>query len=98
MRRQRLRAMDVYDVDNQSVADTKCGRGGLRQKQRRLEVSAHQIVPINLGDVTHGRRIARRCIVDQYVERAEVARRYVGEHPQLTDVEQVRLDEYRGVW
>ena len=97
MTAQWLCAVDVGDVDDQAVADAQGGRGGLREEQGRLEVGTHQVVPVDLGDVTQGGRIERRRVVDEDVEGAEVAGRYLGQHLQLTDVQQIRLDEHHGV-
>ena len=98
MTREWLLAVDVCDVDDQSVADAKGGRGCLREKQRRLEVGPHQVVPVNLGNIAHGRRVERRRIIDEDIERAEVARRNLGQRLQLTDVQQIRFDNHDRVW
>ena len=87
--------MDVRDVDDQSVADAQRGRRRLREEQRRLEVGPHQIVPVDLGDIAHRCRVERRRIVDEDIERTEVARRDLGQRLQLTDIEQIRLDDAR---
>src|ERR1700754_2191283 len=98
MTRQGLLAVDVGDVDDQSVADAQGGRRCLRKEQRSLEVGPHEVVPVDLGDVAHGCRVERGRIVDEDIERTEVARRNLGKRLELTDIEQVRLDDGYGVW
>ena len=69
------------------------GRRGLRQEQRRLEVGAHQVVPVGGVDLADGRGMERRRVVDQRVEPAVGAERALDQRRQLRQLEQVRLDQ-----
>ena len=73
-------------------------RGGrrLRQKQRRLQVGADEIVPVDLADVAERCRIERRGVVDQDIEAAEGAGRGCHQRRQLCDLQQIALRERRG--
>ena len=53
----------------------QAGRGRLRQEQRRLEIAAHQIIPLRGRDRADRSRVERRGVVDQYVEATECAQR-----------------------
>ena len=68
------------------------GRGRLREEQRRFEIAAHQIVPGRRRDLADLRRIKRRGIVHEHVERAEAAHRELHERRQFAEIEQVGLE------
>ena len=64
----------------------------LGEKQRRLQIAAHEIVPLLLGDGTERGRIEIRSVVDQHVETAR-ALDDVSRHPlERTHVAHVRGD------
>ena len=67
--------MNIGDIDDGAACGAQMGRSGLRQKQRRLEVAAHQIVPCRFIDTTKRCRKKRRSIADQTVESAELRHR-----------------------
>src|SRR5262249_8697576 len=96
MTAQRTRAMYIRDVDNQAVAEPQRGRCRLGQKQRRLEVGADEIVPVDLGDVTERSWVEGGGVVDENVEAAEIAGRNAWQHLQLPEIEQIGFDRDRG--
>ena len=71
------------------------GGGGLRQEQRRLEVGAHQVVPVDLGDIAHRGGEEGRGVVDEHVEAAEGLDRARHQARQLRHLEQVALGAQR---
>ncbi len=97
MAAQRAHAVNVGDIQNQALADAQRRGGGLRQEQRRLQVRADEIGPVDLGDVAQRRGIERRGVVHQNVEAAKGAHRHLGERRQLLHVEQIALGEQRGL-
>ena len=88
--------MDVCDVEHQSVSKPQRRRGGLCEKQRRLQVGAEQVVPVLFRDFAHGRGIESGCIVDEHVELAERLHCGVDERTQFLRLEQVAANECRG--
>ena len=90
---QRTLGVDVGDVDDRAVGLPQRRRRGLRQEQRRLEVGAHQVVPVGGVDLADRRRVERRRVVDQRVEAAVGAERALDQRRQLRQLEQVRLHQ-----
>ena len=71
MRLQGPQRMDVDHIDDESALRPQAGRGRLRQEQRRLQIAAHEIVPLRQRDLADRRRIEARRIVDQNVQAPE---------------------------
>ena len=82
--------MDVDDVDDQPALRPKARCGRLRQKQRRLQIAAHQVVPMGLRDVAHRGRIEGGRAVDQNVEPPEFAQRGRDQYLGGPGLEQIR--------
>ena len=89
--------VNIDDVEYQSVRETKRGCGGLREKQRSLEVGSEQIVPMRFGDFAHRCRIERRGVVDEDVESAESLMDELRERIESRGVQQVGADARRTI-
>lgn len=84
--------VNIDDVEYESLRQAKYWRGGLREKQRGLEVGSEQIVPMCFRNFADWCRIERRGVVDEDVEPAESIFREARERIELSGVEQVRAD------
>ncbi len=71
MPRERAQAVDVRDIEDQTLAAAQLRRGGLREEQGRAQVAADQIVELRRRDRADRRRIEGGGVVDQAVEPAE---------------------------
>lgn len=95
---QRPHAMDVDDVQNQTVRHPQGWCRRLREKQRCFEIRPDQIVPVLEGDLTDWCRVEGRCVVDQDVELAKVPPGFFDEHAERGDIEQIGRQSERAVW
>jgi len=67
------------------------------RKQRRLEVGPDEVVPIDLGNITHRCRVEGRRVVDENIERSKVACCDRRQRLQLIQIEQIGLDQHDGI-
>ena len=56
--------MEINHVDDESALLGQARGGRLREKQRRFQVAAHEVVPLRQGDLTDRPRVKTRRSVD----------------------------------
>ena len=90
--------VDVGNVDDAAAACRQRRGGRLREKQRRLQVHAEQIIPLRFAYFVQRRCIKRRRIVDQHVKPAKMRHAGLDQARQLRRVVEVELECARGVF
>ena len=93
--RERSFGMDVGDIDHRTTCCTQVRCSGLRQKQRRLEIGADQVVPRRQIDLAERCRKKTRGIIHQCVEPPETGNGCRHQQRQLRYIEQVGLQTRR---
>ena len=68
---QRPFGMHVGHIDDGAARRAQIGSGRLRQKKRRLQVAADQVIPGGGVDAAQRRCKEGRCVVDQRIEPAK---------------------------
>jgi len=74
---QRPQSMDVDDVDDESTPLGEARDRRLGEKQRRLQIGAHEVGPLRPGNLPHGGGSKARGVVDQHIQAAECSNRGV---------------------
>lgn len=92
---QRAHAVNVDDVEYETVRESQRGRRSLRQKQRRLQIGAEQVIPLSFRDFADWCRIKRGSVVDQDIESAESLLSKLRELAEMSSVEKVCGDAGR---
>lgn len=91
-------AVDVHDVDDAAALRLEVGRRGLGQKERRLEISAQQVVPVRLAHGPQRGGVKVRGVVNQHVEPAPMRRGVLDGGGERRRLPQVRLHQRRRVF
>ncbi len=67
---ERTVGMDIDNIDDTAALGLEVRRRGLGEEEGRLEIGAHQIVPVLFGNSADRSGVESRGVVDQNIEPA----------------------------
>ena len=89
--------MNIGNIDHRPACGSQMRRGSLRQKQRRFEVAAEQVIPRRQIDLAKRRRKKTRRIIHQRIKPPKTGDCCRDQQRQLRNIEQIGLLAGRGI-
>src|SRR5690348_16776795 len=89
--------MNIDDVDDAAALLLEVRSCRLGQEQGCFQITADQIIPSRFGDFTYWGREKARSVIHQRVQPSIMPDGFVDEIRQMSDVQQVSLNECHGV-